>query len=97
MLYALSIKPLLCKLRAQLSGLTISCCLKCYVVSAYANDIIVFINCQTDITNLGEAVTSFNKLSFVKVNRNKSKSLAMVQGADITRDLQTIFCRMVKA
>ncbi|TWW74481.1 Transposon TX1 uncharacterized 149 kDa protein ORF 2 [Takifugu flavidus] len=64
MLYTL--EPLLRRLRVELSGFTIPGCLKHYVVSAFADDIIVFINSQNDITNLCETVTRFNKLSSAK-------------------------------
>ena len=46
-------------------------------VSAYADDVMVFINKQEDIDKLVENVDHFSKISSAKVNWGKSEALAM--------------------
>lgn len=49
MLYSPAIEPLLNKLRTHLKGLTFSGCNSSFVLSAYADDVIVFVNEYDDV------------------------------------------------
>ncbi|XP_023284603.1 receptor-type tyrosine-protein phosphatase F-like [Seriola lalandi dorsalis] len=54
MLYALAIEPFLHKLRSRVSGFSFPGCEHCFKLSAYADDVIVFIKDQSDINVLEE-------------------------------------------
>nr|BAC82609.1 pol-like protein [Danio rerio] len=75
MLYTLAIEPLLIKIRAKLSGLSLPSCTNCFKVSAYADDIVVLINGQIDVTLLLELMNDFKKISATKINWSKSEAL----------------------
>ncbi len=76
MLYSLAIEPLLHKLRKELSGVCFPGCPAPVKLSAYADDVMVVLNTQTDIKILEGNVALFNKLSSAKVNWNKSEAFA---------------------
>ncbi len=73
MLYSLAIKPLLQKLRDHLKGLVIPGCNTLLYLSAYADDVIVFVNGKDDVDKLGKNVNDLNCISSAKVNRGKVK------------------------
>lgn len=49
MLYSLSIEPMLCKIRANIEGLFLKDFNKSHILSAYADDVIVFIKNQEEL------------------------------------------------
>ncbi len=59
MLYALAIEPFLSKLRTDLYGLHIPKCLKVFTLSAYADDVVIFISCQNDVNLLLKLLKDF--------------------------------------
>lgn len=75
MLYSIAIEPFLHKLRANLKGLSVPCCNDRFFLSAYADDVIVFINDDDDINVLKNVVQEFNLLSSARVNWGKSEAL----------------------
>lgn len=76
-LYSIVIEPLLCKLREKLSGFSIPGFLKNpgTVLSAYADDITVFVNNVQDVNDLSDALNVYEKASSAKVNWDKSEAL----------------------
>ncbi len=54
MLYSLAIEPLLQKLRDHLKGLVFPGCNTPLHLSAYADDVIVFVNGKDDVDKLGK-------------------------------------------
>ncbi len=77
MLCAISIEPLLQKIRSCINGLVLSGCNTKYVLSAYADDLIVIIKKQKEDDKLEKIVTDFGTVSAAKVNWNKSEALAV--------------------
>ena len=77
MLYALSIEPLLHKLRSSLSGLILPGFSGRHVLSAYADDVIILLRTQEDIVILQKVVDDFGVLSAAKVNWQKSEAVAL--------------------
>ena len=77
MLYALSIEPMLRKLRANIEGLILSDFRKSPILSSYADDIIVFVKNQKEINELGRIVNEFKTVSAARVNWGKSEALAV--------------------
>lgn len=73
MLYSLAIEHFLQKLRKALSGFIIPHFESRFLLSAYAD--VVIVKSQKDIENLIKTVTNFGKTSSVKINWNKSKAL----------------------
>ncbi|MBN3285380.1 YTX2 protein, partial [Polyodon spathula] len=73
MLYALSIEPLLCHLRRKLAGLRIPVTPNAPPVklSAYADDVNVFITSHADVSALRDSLDIFQKASSAKVNWGK--------------------------
>ena len=77
MLYSLSIEPLLCKIRNKIEGLVLKDCSKKYILSAYADDLIILVKNKEEIEKLKETVKDFGTLSSAKVNWDKSEALAV--------------------
>ncbi|KAJ4933329.1 hypothetical protein JOQ06_030161, partial [Pogonophryne albipinna] len=77
MLYALSLEPLLNKIRSKLQGLFLPGFGGGMVLSAYADDIIVFIRDQKDTDILVDIVRDFSSVSAARVNWRKSEALAV--------------------
>ncbi|KAJ4923075.1 hypothetical protein JOQ06_027811 [Pogonophryne albipinna] len=77
MLYALSLEPLLNKIRSKLQGLFLPGFGGGMVLSAYADDIIVFIRDQKDTDILVDIVRDFSSASAARVNWRKSEALAV--------------------
>lgn len=75
MLYSLTIEPLLRKFRADLKGVTIPNCDKVFKLSAYADDIVIFIKEQSDVSKLTKILSDFMVVSSAKVNWNKSEAI----------------------
>ncbi|KAI3368387.1 hypothetical protein L3Q82_008090 [Scortum barcoo] len=84
MLYALSLEPLLNKIRSSTQGLLLPGFSKNIVLSAYADDVIVFIQNQKDVDSLAKIVSNFTIASAARVNWKKSEALAV--GAAHTRE-----------
>lgn len=78
-LYSLAVEPLLARLRSRLTGLSLPGLSQSppLVVSAYADDITVFIRSQGDIGVLIESLELYGKASSAKVNWGKSEALQM--------------------
>uniref|UniRef100_A0A672HUD6 Reverse transcriptase domain-containing protein n=1 Tax=Salarias fasciatus TaxID=181472 RepID=A0A672HUD6_SALFA len=77
MLYALSLEPLLSKLRSSLQGLLLPGFSESMILSAYADDLIVFIRNQGDVDILVNIIKDFNVASAARVNWGKSEALAV--------------------
>ncbi len=74
-LYVLAIEPLLFRLRNMLKGLTLPQCNTTLYLSAYADDVIVFINDNNDVQELQQIVNDFKNISSALVNWQKSDAL----------------------
>ena len=77
MLYALSLEPLLNKIRSKLQGLFLPGFNGNMVLSSYADDVIVFIGDQKDTDILVNIVREFSSASAARVNWKKSEALAV--------------------
>uniref|UniRef100_A0A3B5R4A8 Reverse transcriptase domain-containing protein n=1 Tax=Xiphophorus maculatus TaxID=8083 RepID=A0A3B5R4A8_XIPMA len=77
MLYALSLEPLLRKIRSNVHGLVLPGFINNRVLSAYADDVVVFIRDQQDISVLTKITDQFSVLSAARVNWGKSEALAV--------------------
>jgi len=77
MLYSLAIEPLLHKLRNSLSGITLPGCETVFKLSAYADDVVVFVKKQDDIDTLVENINVFGELSSAKINWGKSEAITV--------------------
>ncbi|KAJ3608984.1 hypothetical protein NHX12_023512 [Muraenolepis orangiensis] len=77
MLYALSLEPLLSRIRSKLQGLFLPGFNRNLVLSAYADDVVVFVRDQTDIDVLVDIVREFSSASAARVNWKKSEALAV--------------------
>lgn len=75
MLYSLAIEPLLQKLRIHLKGLSFPDCNNSLHLSAYADDVIVFVNEKEDVIKLEKIVNDFKLVSSAKVNWRKSEAI----------------------
>ena len=81
MLYSLAIEPFLHRLRSKLQGFSFPGCRDVFKLSAYADDIMVFVKKQEDIKVLTETVSNFCKISSARVNWGKSEALAGGEGS----------------
>ncbi len=77
MLYALSLEPLLQKIRSSVQGLILPGFNSSVVLSAYADDVVVFIKDQQDICVLTSVIEKFSAVSAARVNWRKSEALAV--------------------
>ena len=77
MLYSLAIEPLLHRLRKELSGIVFPGCNGCFNLSAYADDVVVFIKSQKDVSIMENIINDFSLVSFARVNWGKSEALAV--------------------
>lgn len=75
MLYSLAIEPLLHKLQTDLSNVCFPHCAVSFKLSAYADNIIVLVNSQTDIDILVRTANYFGCISSAKVNWEKSEAV----------------------
>lgn len=78
-LYSIVIEPLLRRIRKNLNGFSIPNYINCdkIVLSAYADDITVFIHGEDDVNNLKKNIELYEKASTAKVNWNKSEAYAV--------------------
>ena len=67
MLYSLSIEPMFHNVRGFIDGLFLPDISSNFISSAYADDIIIFIENQEDINKLGKIVDTFGKILAAKV------------------------------
>ncbi|KAJ3583049.1 hypothetical protein NHX12_034517 [Muraenolepis orangiensis] len=77
-LYSLAIEPLLCRLRSQLSGLSLpaSCGLeRPPTLSAYADNVSIFVSSQRDVQCLQDTLSLYKRASSARVNWAKSSAL----------------------
>uniref|UniRef100_A0A3Q3AE51 Reverse transcriptase domain-containing protein n=1 Tax=Kryptolebias marmoratus TaxID=37003 RepID=A0A3Q3AE51_KRYMA len=79
MLYSLSLEPLLQKIRSSVHGLVLPGFSNNIVLSAYADDVVVFIKDQQDVSVLTKITEKFSALSAARVNWGKSEALAVGQ------------------
>ena len=77
MLYALSLEPLHSKIRSNLQGLVLPGFNENVVLSAYADDVIVFTRNQGDVVLLTSIISDFTIASEARVNWRKSEALAV--------------------
>ncbi len=77
MLYSLAIEPLLQQLREKIKGLHLPDCkiTKNVCLSAYADDVIVFVSGQKDVHSLFNVINDFTLVSSAKVNWKKCETL----------------------
>ena len=80
-LYSIAIEPLLCRLRSRLRGLSLPGLAHNppVVVSAYADDVNVFIHDQHDVQQLQESLVCYGRASSARVNWEKSEGFLMGQ------------------
>ena len=76
-LYSPAIKPLLHKLRQELTGVVFPGCPASVKLSAFADDVVVVLNTQRDICVIEENLGLFNRLSSAKVNKEKSEAVSV--------------------
>jgi len=83
-LYSLVIEPFLCRLRSKLQGILLPVLPQRppLVLSAYADDINVFIRDQADVDNLVESLKLYQKASSAKVNWDKSEAFLIGHWTD---------------
>ena len=84
-LYSLAIEPLLCMLRGRLSGLSLpgsSNLDRPLTVSAYADDVNIFVSSQGDVQCLQDTLSLYEKASSARVNWAKSEALLVGQWRD---------------
>ena len=80
MLYSLALEPFLHKLRTRLSGFNLPGSNSFVKLSAYADDVIVLVQKQSDIDSLVDSVENFGLISSSKVNWEKSEALMVGDG-----------------
>ncbi len=80
-LYSIAIEPLLRRIRRDLKGFSIPNDVNCnkIVLSAYADDVTVFINGQDDVINLTKSIEVYERASTAKVNWGKCEGYAVGQ------------------
>ncbi|KAJ3609635.1 hypothetical protein NHX12_024154 [Muraenolepis orangiensis] len=79
-LYSLATEPLLCRLRSQLSGLSLpaSCGLeRLPTLSAYADDVRIFVSSQRDVKRLQDTLSLYERASSARANWAKSSALLL--------------------
>lgn len=77
MLYTIVIEPLLQRLRTVLEGVSLKDYDGIFKLSAYADDVVVFINSQTDVDSLWRTLKDFELISAAKVNWSKREAVLM--------------------
>uniref|UniRef100_A0A3Q3ERM5 Reverse transcriptase domain-containing protein n=1 Tax=Labrus bergylta TaxID=56723 RepID=A0A3Q3ERM5_9LABR len=84
-LYSLAIEPLLCRLRGRLSGLSLpaACSIECPpTISAYADDVNIFISNQGDVRCLRDTLSLYERATAARVNWEKSGALLVGEWRD---------------
>ena len=77
MLYSLAFEPLLHKLRSVLKGVILPGCNIPLKLSAYADDLVIFVDNQQDIDILTNVIVQFGIISSARVNWSKSEALCI--------------------
>lgn len=77
MLYALSLEPLLSRIRVSIDGLILPGFNSNIVLSAYADDLVVLIKTQDDVDILTNLTVKYKNLSAAKINWDKSEAIAV--------------------
>ena len=75
MLYSIAIEPLVCRLRKEMRGVRVVDGIAPFLLSAYADDVIVAIREDSDVQALTHIVELYGKISSSKVNWAKSTAL----------------------
>ncbi len=83
MLYSLAIEPFLHRLRRLLPGVALPGCNSVFKLSAYADDVVIFVKNQDDINSLVECINDFNVLSSAKINWGKIEAISF--GAELVK------------
>ncbi|KAL1914302.1 uncharacterized protein VTP21DRAFT_9040 [Calcarisporiella thermophila] len=83
LLYNIAIEPLLIKLRANLTGITIPR-VTSIVTTAFADDITVAVANRQDIDTLSKTLTDFQRASNSKINYHKSEPVPLSSPARAT-------------
>uniref|UniRef100_A0A669D6D2 Reverse transcriptase domain-containing protein n=1 Tax=Oreochromis niloticus TaxID=8128 RepID=A0A669D6D2_ORENI len=80
-LYSIAIEPFLCRLRSKLRGFSLPDLVQSppVVVSAYADDVNVFITDQKDVQELQECLVLYGNASSARVNWDKSEACLVGQ------------------
>uniref|UniRef100_A0A669BQM4 Reverse transcriptase domain-containing protein n=1 Tax=Oreochromis niloticus TaxID=8128 RepID=A0A669BQM4_ORENI len=80
-LYSIAIEPFLCRLRSKLKGFSLPDMVQSppVVVSAYADDVNVFITDQKDVQELQECLVLYGNASSARVNWDKSEACLVGQ------------------
>lgn len=84
-LYSLAIEPLLCRLRDRLAGFSLpgSCgSERSLILTAYADDVHIFVSSQEDVECLQDALCIYENATSARVNWGKSDALLLGQWRD---------------
>jgi len=75
-LYALAVEPLLCLLRKNVSGVCVGNSIYNTIkLTAYADDITVFVKTQADVNKIKNCLCLYEKASSAKLNWSKTEAL----------------------
>lgn len=74
-LYTLAIEPLLNKLRRVLEGVSVQACNSTLCLSAYADDVVIILNKQSDVDLLLKTLREFETISSARINWGKSEAV----------------------
>ena len=75
MLFALALNSLLVILDDRLTGVTLGPIFSKFTGIAYADDVTVIVTCRTDVSQMAEAVTQYERAIGARLNYGKSKAL----------------------
>ena len=76
----MAIEPLLHTIRKKLSGVVFPGGNGCFKISVYADDVVVFIKSQRDVSIMEDIINNFSVVSSARVNWAKSEPLAVGEG-----------------
>jgi hypothetical protein len=74
-LFAICLDPLLCTLEKTLTGIRIGSNNNKTTVTAYADDVTIFVTTPLDIPKIQEAINNYTAASGAKINITKSKAM----------------------
>jgi hypothetical protein len=77
LLYGLCLDPLLCMLNETLQGIQLGIRMVIPAVTAYADDVTVFLTSPSDVQHLQDPILCYELATGVRVNINKSKVVAL--------------------
>jgi hypothetical protein len=75
MLFALALNSLLVILDDRLTGVTLGPIFSKFTGIAYADEVTVIVTCRTDVSQMAEAVTQYERAIGARLNYGKSKAL----------------------